>query len=87
VRIHVACTPAALDKASLAGTTALVVDVLRASTSIITALTNGCACVVPVREPDEAIRRAAAEPGALVAGERHGDPLEGFHLGDRKSVV
>jgi 2-phosphosulfolactate phosphatase len=82
VRIHVACTPAALADASLAGTTALVIDVLRASTSIITALAHGCAGVVPVREPDEAIRRAAAEPGALVAGERHGDPLEGFDLGN-----
>lgn len=82
MRIHVACTPAALAEVSLAGTTALVIDVLRASTSIITALAHGCAGVVPVREPDEAIRRAAAEPGALVAGERHGDPLEGFHLGN-----
>lgn len=82
MKIHVACTPASLAAATLAGSTALVIDVLRASTSIITALANGCACVVPVREPDEAIRRAAAEPGALVAGERHGDPLEGFDLGN-----
>lgn len=80
--MHVALTPATLAPATLAGASALVVDVLRASTSIITALANGCAAIVPVAEPAEALRRAAATPGALVAGERHGDPLEGFDLGN-----
>jgi len=82
VKIDVAITPAALGSLALAGASALVIDVLRASTSIITALANGCAGVVPVAEPDEAIRRAAAQPGSLVAGERKGDPLKGFHLGN-----
>jgi 2-phosphosulfolactate phosphatase len=82
VNVDVAITPAALAPAALAGATALVIDVLRASTSIITALANGCGGVVPVAEPDEALRRAAATPAALVAGERRGDPLEGFHLGN-----
>jgi 2-phosphosulfolactate phosphatase len=78
----VAVTPASLASTALAGASALVIDVLRASTSIITALANGCAGVVPVGDPDEARRRAAEVPGALVAGERRGDPLEGFHLGN-----
>ena len=82
MRVDVAVLPAALGPTALAGATALVIDVLRASTSIITALANGCAGVVPVAEPDEARRRAAEIPGALVAGERRGDPLEGFHLGN-----
>ena len=82
MRVDVAVTPAALTAPDLAGATALVIDVLRASSSIITALAHGCAGVVPVSEPDEARRRAAAVPGALVAGERHGDPLQGFHLGN-----
>jgi 2-phosphosulfolactate phosphatase len=82
VKVDVAFLPAALATVALAGVSALVIDVLRASTSIITALANGCACVVPVGEPDEARRRAADTPGALVAGERRGDPLAGFHLGN-----
>jgi len=82
VRVDVAVTPDGLDRAAVATSTVLVIDVLRASTSIITALVNGCAGVVPVAEPDEARRRAAAEPGSLVAGERRGDPLEGFDLGN-----
>ena len=82
MRVDVAVTPAALEPAKLAGATAVVIDVLRAATSIVTALGNGCAAVVPVGDPDEARRRAAAMPGALVAGERKGDPLEGFDLGN-----
>jgi 2-phosphosulfolactate phosphatase len=82
VRVDVASSPAALAPATLAGATALVIDVLRASTSIVTALANGCAGVVPVGDPADARRRAAATPGALLAGERRGEPLEGFDLGN-----
>jgi 2-phosphosulfolactate phosphatase len=82
VRVDVAYTPAALAPASLPGASALVIDVLRASTSIVTALANGCAGVVPVGDPAEARRRAAATPGALLAGERRGEPLAGFDLGN-----
>src|SRR5262249_48692934 len=68
----------------LVGVTVLVIDVLRASTSIITALVNGCDGVIPVADADEARRRAVGlPPGAAVfAGERRGEPLEGFDLGN-----
>jgi 2-phosphosulfolactate phosphatase len=82
VRVDVAFTPAAVSPAALAGATALVIDVLRASTSMVTALANGCLALVPVAEVDEARRRAAALPGALLAGERGGDPPAGFDLGN-----
>jgi 2-phosphosulfolactate phosphatase len=82
VRVDVALTPAAVEASALAGATALVIDVLRASTSMITALANGCAALVPVAEVDEARRRVASLPGALLAGERGGDPPDGFDLGN-----
>jgi 2-phosphosulfolactate phosphatase len=82
VRIDVAVTPDRLDPAVVPASTVLVVDVLRASTSIVAALANGCEAIVPVGDPDEARRRAANVPGALVAGERRGEPLEGFDLGN-----
>jgi 2-phosphosulfolactate phosphatase len=82
VRIDVAPTADAVVPAELAGVTALVIDVLRASTTIITALTNGCDAIVPVADPAEARRRALAthNGGALVAGERQGEPIPGFDL-------
>src|SRR5213594_4968107 len=62
--------------------TVLVIDVLRASTTIITALSNGCDAIVPVADPQDAWRRAteARNGSALVAGERQGEPIPGFDL-------
>jgi len=59
------------------------VDVLRASTTMITALGNGCAGLVPVADPAEALRRKrAAGDGVLVAGEQRGEMVAGFDLGN-----
>jgi 2-phosphosulfolactate phosphatase len=85
VRVDVAVTANAVVPDGLPGATVLVVDVLRASTTIVTALANGCAAIVPVADADEARRRARrhAGPGpALVAGERRGDMIAGFDLGN-----
>jgi 2-phosphosulfolactate phosphatase len=84
VRVAVALTAEEAAAAPVAATTAVVIDVLRASTTIIAALASGCAGVVPVGHPDDArARLAALPPGtALIAGERRGEPLQGFHLGN-----
>jgi 2-phosphosulfolactate phosphatase len=82
VRLEVALTPAAASPAALAGATALVVDVLRASTSLVTALAHGARAAMPVGEVEDARRLAAARAGALLAGERGGDPPAGFDLGN-----
>jgi len=82
VRVDVAVTPDGLDRAAVAGSRVLVIDVLRAATCIVTALANGCAAIVPVATPEDARLRMTAQPDALVAGERRGEPLEGFDLGN-----
>ncbi len=73
----------AVEPARLRETSVLVVDVLRASTTIVTALANGCLAVVPAAGPLEA-RRCAERlgPGVLLAGERRGETIDGFHLGN-----
>ena len=66
-----------------AGGVAVVIDVLRASTTMITALAHGAAGVVPVAGIDEARRLAAeAGPAALLGGERGGVRISGFDLGN-----
>lgn len=66
-----------------AGGIAVVIDVLRASTTMITALACGADRVVPVADVDEARRRAdELGGGALLGGERGGLPLPGFDLGN-----
>src|SRR3989442_8418776 len=83
MRIVVVLTADAVAPGQLDGTVALVVDVLRASTTMITALAHGCVSITPVADPAEARRLAAAEgPGAaLAAGGRPGAPLSRLHLG------
>ena len=62
----------------------LVVDVLRASTSIAAALANGARAVVPIEGVDEAIMRARTleRSEVLLAGERKMAPIRGFDLGN-----
>ena len=64
-----------------AGGIAVVIDVLRASTTIITALANGASRVRPVLTVEEA-REEAAALGAMLGGERGGVKIEGFDLGN-----
>ncbi|MGH7277922.1 MAG: 2-phosphosulfolactate phosphatase, partial [Candidatus Rokuibacteriota bacterium] len=83
MRIDVALTAEALVPGSVPGTTVLVVDVLRASTSMVAALGSGCAGIIPVASAEEARRRRPeAGAGVLLAGERRGDPIPGFDLGN-----
>jgi 2-phosphosulfolactate phosphatase len=84
VRIDVVPTVEAVAPSALAGVVVLVVDVLRASTTMITALAHGCAGIVPVIDADEARRRAAAlgAGSAVLAGERRGETIPGFVLGN-----
>ncbi|HEY0341988.1 MAG TPA: 2-phosphosulfolactate phosphatase [Steroidobacteraceae bacterium] len=59
-----------------------MIDVIRATTTIISALAHGADGVRPVAGIDEAFALKAANPGALLAGERGGQPLPGFDLGN-----
>jgi 2-phosphosulfolactate phosphatase len=62
--------------------TVVVIDVLRATSSIVTALDNGAAGIVPVRNADEAIAvmRRIGRERVLLCGERKSRLIEGFDL-------
>lgn len=62
----------------LADKTIIVIDTLRATSVITTALANGARSVTCVAEPEEALARRSAEPGLLLGGERNSLPLPGF---------
>ncbi len=64
-----------------AGGIAVVIDVLRASTTIITALAHGADRVRPVLTVEEA-RALAGGAGVLLGGERGGLKIDGFDLGN-----
>lgn len=62
----------------------LVVDVLRASTSIAAALSNGARAVIPFAGVDDAMTKARSleRSEVLLAGERKMAPIPGFQLGN-----
>ncbi|OQB24399.1 MAG: putative 2-phosphosulfolactate phosphatase [Firmicutes bacterium ADurb.Bin182] len=66
------------------GSVVIMVDVLRASTSIITAIKNGAEKIIPAGDPGEAASFAAklGFRDCLLAGERGGLKLPGFDLGN-----
>jgi len=59
-----------------------VIDVIRATSTIVTALAQGAPSVQPVADVADAFALKARDPGALLAGERGGKPLPGFDLGN-----
>ncbi len=86
--IHVALSPAEIRRFAerpLDGVTAVVFDVLRATSSIVTGLAHGVAKVIPVASVEEARERKRADPRAVLAGERGGLPPEGFDVGNSPS--
>ncbi len=59
----------------------VIIDVLRATSTIIVALTRGAARIIPVRDYDEALRLGNSL-GALTVGERNGIKVDGFLYGN-----
>ena len=64
------------------GRAAIVVDVIRATTSIATAFAAGAERVIPVRSVEGAREEAGRDGEALLCGERRGLPPRGFDLGN-----
>jgi 2-phosphosulfolactate phosphatase len=82
--IDVALTLEELGHTALAGVSAVMIDVVRASATIVTALARGARAVVPVATPAEATARARGWPGGpvVLGGERGGAPPPGFECGN-----
>jgi 2-phosphosulfolactate phosphatase len=73
--IRAILTPAELPglrQSDLSGTVCVVFDVLRATSTFVTALHHGASRVIPVSEIAEALAWRQKDPRVLLAGERHG---------------
>jgi len=74
-RLEILFSPAefaALKERNLSQTVCVVFDVLRATTTMITALANGAKAIIPVSEISEALAIRQRQPEVLLAGERSG---------------
>lgn len=65
---------------SVKNTTVIVIDVLRATSVIISALKNGAKSVVPVTSVEEALETKKKLENVILGGERKAQKIEGFEL-------
>ena len=79
--------PALVTPEELAGGDVVMIDVLRASTTMVHALVAGAKCVIPCREVEETRRQreTITSEDVVLGGERAGLPIEGFDLGNSPS--
>jgi 2-phosphosulfolactate phosphatase len=83
VRLDVAFTPAEV-RGPLGDKAVVVIDVLRATSTITEALVNGARSILPVSSVEDAARTAErlGRDAVLLCGERDTQPISGFHLGN-----
>jgi len=76
--------PEEIKNIEFAGKLVVVIDVLRASSTIVTALANGCQGFIPILSPKQAKEEAQQfeKERVLLGGEREGKKIEGFDLGN-----
>lgn len=87
MKLDVLFSPVQADELFFTGKTTVVIDVLRASTTIITALSNGAKEIVPVGTVEFAVKISGGIFGGqtLLGGERNTKKIEGFALGNSPS--
>lgn len=79
-KVIVCPSPLFLKTLPVKGSIVVVIDILRATTSMCVAFGNGASEIVPLETIEEC--RAYKEKGYLIAGERDGKMVEGFDMGN-----
>ncbi len=84
MHIELQCLPLPPEPYLLLGRTVVVIDVLRATSVIVQALSQGALEVIPVATVKEAFERARSFPKGttLLGGERESRKIDGFDLGN-----
>ncbi|MEM9895406.1 MAG: 2-phosphosulfolactate phosphatase [Bacteroidota bacterium] len=79
-KIEVCLSPELINQYALKGKVVVVVDIFRATSCIVTGFANHVESFKAVQEIEEA--KALAKDGYLLAGERGGQKVQGFDLGN-----
>ena len=82
MKIDLFLSPSEIQLDKIKDRLAIIIDVLRASTSMITALSNGCQGIISVADIDQAKQLAQKFPleSVLLGGERNEKLIPGFDL-------
>jgi 2-phosphosulfolactate phosphatase len=79
--LYTSLSPALLNLYDISSSVVVIIDVLRATSTIATALFNGAKEIIPVDSVDECIR-IGKQMNAITAGERDGKVAEGLQYGN-----
>ena len=79
--LYTCLSPALLNLYDVSESIVVIIDVLRATSTITTALHNGAKCVIPVATVPRCIE-LGEELGGITAGERDGQVAEGLSYGN-----
>lgn len=84
MRIDVRFSVEGLHDADLPGATAVVIDVLRATTSMVQGLASGARAIYPTASTEEAVKllQSIGRDDTLLCGEHRAKMIEGYHLGN-----
>lgn len=84
MKIDLSFSTTQFDELQLRDKNIIVIDVLRASTTIAVALNNGAREIIPVASVESAVKISGSLFGevTLRGGERNGKMIEGFNLGN-----
>lgn len=84
MRIENLFTPSEIDESAVKGKTVVLIDVLRACTTVAYAMAGGCERIIPVATLEAATNLAASldKKVTLLGGEREGKRIDGFDLGN-----
>lgn len=84
MRVITTTTYKDLELLTIASHTVIVIDVLRASSTIITALNNGCNSIIPATSPEKAyeVANILSREDYLLGGEQKCEKIKGFDLGN-----
>lgn len=79
-RIEVCLTPALLHLYDISDSIVVVIDILRATSSIVYGIDNGATAIIPVAHVEDCL--TYANKGFLLAAERDGSVVEGYDFGN-----
>lgn len=84
MKVQTFFSPAEVDPSAATDATAVVIDVIRATSTMVEALASGARAIYPTLSTEEAMRLANSmgREDTLLCGERKGLKIEGFDLGN-----
>ncbi|MDR6784034.1 2-phosphosulfolactate phosphatase [Pedobacter africanus] len=78
--IEVCLTPALLSLYDIQESVVVVIDILRATSSMVYGIDNGAEAIIPVAHVEDCL--SYADKGFLLAAERNGEVVEGYDFGN-----